>query len=336
MNGLVDWGVAERVAAAALGDEPAGRSPLDLGHLRDDAAARIARRTGLEPDELPPLEWVGRREWAAANVATLRATLDPSLAVAATVPTPVRRAAGAVAGAEAGALLGFLGRRVLGQLDLRLRGPDTGRRLLLVAPNLRAAATRLELDLVELTTWVAVHEVTHAVQFGGAPWLREHLGAGLEELLAAAVRPPSLRGLLGGGPQEVLALVGRLRSTGLSGLLLGPRERETLDRMQATMALIEGHAEWTMDAVGADVVPDVGALRRALEARRDDRSPVVLLLDRLLGMELKLRQYRDGRAWCDAIVRAGGEPRLADVWAGPEALPRPAELRDPHAWLARA
>ena len=54
---------------------------------------------------------------------------------------------------------------MLGQYELVLLDPDAPERLLLVAPNLREAAERLDVDEGDLVTWVTVHEVTHAVQF---------------------------------------------------------------------------------------------------------------------------------------------------------------------------
>src|SRR5262249_47972376 len=75
--------------------------------------------------------------------------------------------------------------RVLGQYDLALleEEPVAPPRLLLLAPNLAIAARNLSVDRDELVLWVAIHEITHAVQFTGAPWLRKHIGGMLQELI---------------------------------------------------------------------------------------------------------------------------------------------------------
>jgi uncharacterized protein (DUF2342 family) len=57
---------------------------------------------------------------------------------------------------------------------------------------------------------------------------------------------------------------------------------------------------------------------------------------RLLGMEMKMRQYREGKAFCDAVAQAGGPALLRRVWDAPEALPDAAELADPARWVARS
>ena len=72
---------------------------------------------------------------------------------------------------------------MLGQYDLALLDETVTPRLLLLAPNLALAARNLSVDRDELVLWVTIHEITHAVQFSGAPWLRAHLGGMLKELI---------------------------------------------------------------------------------------------------------------------------------------------------------
>jgi uncharacterized protein (DUF2342 family) len=90
-----------------------------------------------------------------------------------------------------------------------------------------------------------------------------------------------------------------------------------------------------MDAVGDDVLDDLPALRGALNRRRRERSGFLRVLERLIGMDLKLRQYEQGKRFCDAVVARGGIDALNRAWASPEAMPTLAELDDPVAWIAR-
>ena len=118
-------------------------------------------------------------------------------------------------------------------------------------------------------------------------------------------------------------------------LTLGDERWQLVERMQATMSLIEGHAEHTMDAVGAEVLPSLPRLRAALNRRRETRGLPWRVLERLLGLELKLKQYEIGKRFCDAVVQAEGPQALARVWSGPELLPSTAELETPRLWLDR-
>lgn len=262
----------------------------------------------------------------------------------------LRSASGHLLGAQLGAVTGMLSQRVLGQYDISLLDASAPPRLLLLAPNLAAAARNLGVDRDELIAWVAIHEITHAVQFSGAPWLREHLGSMLRELLdglrlSAAARSPSgnvtgwLRDpgalLRSAREGELRALVERARRGELLRLGLGDERWRIVERMQATMSLIEGHAEHTMDAVGAEFLPSLGRLRAAMTHRRESRGLPWRVLERLLGLELKMRQYEVGRGFCDAVVEAGGPEMLAVAWRSPAELPSTQELAEPALWLAR-
>ena len=338
---MVDWNLALRLADQVAGSPPAVELPGDLAARCDDAATRVAAYTRLTPaSPLPPPEAVDRHLWLELNLAGMQATLDPVLERAlGNTPSgagPIRAAGGAVIAVEVGALSGYLGRRVLGQYELQLLDPDYPPRLLFVAPNLVDAASALDADLDELLSWVAFHEVTHAVQFAGVQWLRAHVAGLLTELLEslelkvdlkAALKLPSL--------DDVRALADQFREGGLVNAVAGPERRAIVDRIQAVMALIEGHAEHVMDAVGAGLLPNLPALRSAMNRRRADRSPLVRLLERLIGLDMKLAQYETGKAFCDAVVAEGGIERLNIAWMEASLLPAAAELKDPQEWLGR-
>jgi uncharacterized protein (DUF2342 family) len=83
------------------------------------------------------------------------------------------------------------------------------------------------------------------------------------------------------------------------------------------------------------VLDDLPSLRTALQKRRRDRSGLLKLLERLIGMDLKLRQYEQGKAFCDGVVALAGMDGLNRVWDAPDAMPSLAELDDPAGWLAR-
>jgi putative hydrolase len=137
------------------------------------------------------------------------------------------------------------------------------------------------------------------------------------------------------GREEMTRAVELLRHGDLITLVTTPSERETLDQVQAVMAVIEGHAEHVMDAVAPDLLPSLPRLRAALDRRRRSQSALSRLVGRLLGLELKLRQYELGKQFCDAVVSARNVGALHHVFSAPEALPSLAELADPAAWMAR-
>ena len=336
---MIDWNIARTLATTVAGSAPAPDLP-GLADAARESEELVSAYTGLvSHSPLPVPEALSRAAWIEANLGSMKDVLDPVVDRAGEALGPLRGPAGGVVGllvgAEVGVISGLLAQRVLGQYEFGLLAPEPTRaRLLFVAPNLGEAAERIEADRDELVRWVAIHETTHALQFAGVPWLREHLAGLVRELLSSVQLNPGAFSRL---PDfsDLRSLVDRVREGGITALMASPAQQELLDRIQATMAVIEGHAEHVMDAVGAEVIPSLEAMRAGLERRRDTRPPLWRVLERLLGLDLKMRQYRQGKAFCDAVVAQGGIAGLNQVWSGPEALPSLAELDDPAGWLER-
>jgi coenzyme F420 biosynthesis associated uncharacterized protein len=341
---VIDWIIAERIAGVVAGSGDPRVPSVDLRPLAVESEARVIDYTGLQPARpLPPPEGIGRQEWIKTNIESMGKLLNPVLKRAGGNLGPLKPAVeiamGLVLSAEVGVVLGYLAQRVLGQYELVLLdevADDRPPRLLFVLPNLGHAVRMFQANEREFITWVTLHEVTHAVQFAGVPWLHGYVAGLVRELLASAeVRLEEPRRFRLPGIEDLRRAAGALRRGDLVSIVASSGERETLDRVQAVMAVIEGHAEHVMDAVAPDLVPSLPKLRQSLDRRRRSQSALSRIVARLLGLDMKLRQYEQGKRFCDAIVAKGGVGALQHVFSGPEALPSLAELTDPDAWLER-
>lgn len=342
---VVDWELATRVAERAAGGGRAAMAGLDLEEIGGRAERAVLDYTALEAREpIPAPEWVTRREWTALNLNSMRELIEPvEDRLLASVPVGgsdlARATVGRVLAAEIGLLLGVVSKRVLGQYESPMTGAERPNRLVFVGENIEEASVKLGGERSDVLEWVALHEGTHAVHFAAAPWLRGHLAGLTAELLAGASLQSS--------PQELLSRARRAASSdprralaGLRGsdpvtLLASKASRRTIGEVQATMAAVEGYAEHVMDAAAGDLGAVVPQLRAGIERRRDARSPVVRLLSWLLGLEMKLRQYREGKRFADGVVELAGIEGLNGAWAGAESLPTLSELGRPDAWVAR-
>jgi coenzyme F420 biosynthesis associated uncharacterized protein len=248
----------------------------------------------------------------------------------------LRGAASATVAAETGLVLGYMSQRVLGQYELSLLEPERQPRLLFVEPNLAKAIRDLDVEPDSFLRWIVLHEVTHVLQFQGVPWLREHMGDLLRNYLAT-MEVRIERGAAGGLPSlpNPAELVERFREGGLMALVQTEEQRLIFDRIQAVMSVIEGYSEHVMDAVGEQVLAEYAGLRDAMERRRRSRSAPERALQKLLGLDIKMRQYEIGKRFCDAVSEKHGVETLNRVWEAPEAIPTLAEIDDPDAWVAR-
>ncbi len=348
---LVDWDLATRAGrrlarpGPALERAEADRIVAQLRTLADDAEGHVVDYTKLIPPSgaagFAPVAVVDRSEWIRANVAGLRAMTAPLLGKLegqSGSSGKVSRAAGRrVSGVQVGGLLAYLSSKVLGQYEVFGAGSDgaglpAGGRLLLVAPNIAEIERRLDVPPRDFRLWVCLHEQTHRVQFTAVPWLRGHLESELAAFAEVTELDPTA---MAARLRAAIGSARRRESVSLIELLQTPEQRAVLDRLQAIMTLLEGHADQVMDAVGPAVVPSVKTIRDRFERRRDGGSPLDRMVRKLLGLDLKMQQYREGGAFVRAVVERVGVSGFNTVWESPQTLPSRAELAAPEAWLTR-
>ena len=357
---LIDPRVARTVARRFTGDNEMGGSYL-MERLERDLANAVPYSEDLvaEASGIPrpaPVRWgvIDRAAWAEANIAGMSRLLDPIAARVAKrmeqAPMPVRVAQRVAVSAEVGVLLGYISRRVLGQYDVlvtdqtenalpartRRGSVPAGTPLYFVGQNIVETERRFGFVPKDFALWVAVHEVTHRFQFAGVPWLQErffsligdYLGSMQLDARGLAARLSSAaRRLMSGSipPEERNPIY----------LLASDEQRRKLDDLQALMAVVEGHGNYVMDAVGKEVIPSFPRMRRVFERRREQTTVLQRALNHAIGLEMKLRQYELGQQFCEAVVAAAGPHALGRLWVSPSSLPSLDELREPNLWLRR-
>ena len=340
----VDWELASRRARQLTRPGPAvppAEARDFVAELRESAQAapaHVGAVTGLLEPALRagsgPVYVLDRPRWVDANLTMFRSLIGDVL------PAPTTPWGPQATGVELAAVLAVLSSRVLGQYDpYTTTSAGTGR-LVLVAPTILNIQTELGLRRRDFGLWVCLHEQTHALQFAAAPWLADHLRTTMRELLGTLAETGDGADRL---EQLVRALPRVLRgersdassSSSLLDAVLSEPERDLMAEAMAAMSLLEGHADVVMDEVGPQVVPTVRKIRRAFERRRSGTSPMDVLVRRLLGLDAKLAQYRNGAKFVRSVVEQVGHEGFNAVWADPGHLPRAAELADPHAWVRR-
>jgi coenzyme F420 biosynthesis associated uncharacterized protein len=350
---MVDWDLAVSAAARLAGPGPMITRPeadAVVAELRADAersTGLVREFTGLEAtDRTAPVLVVDRTGWIQANADGFADVLGPlveKLQAKRGAPNPVTEAVGSkVTALEVGGLLGFMSSKVLGQFDPFFSGPGhdgvapAAGRLLLVAPNIVHVENELGLDPRDFRLWVCLHEETHRVQFTAVPWMREHIHGEIDRLVSAVdLDPARVAAVLGDAVRRIGDVVRGDEEVSLLDLFSTPEQRVVMDRLTGVMSLLEGHADVVMDGVGPQVIPSVDEIRRKFNQRRKGTSYLDRVLRRLLGLDAKMAQYRDGAAFVRAAVDAVGMDGFNAVWAGPENLPSKAEIGDPAAWVRR-
>ncbi|TXL57909.1 zinc-dependent metalloprotease [Aeromicrobium terrae] len=344
---MIDWNVALQTASRLSRPGPdLSAAEVDdvVAELREAAAvseAPVREFTDLESKAHAPVLVVDRRRWVEANLATFRIMLEPvidRLASENKLPTGAARSVGSkLTGAEVGALMSFMSGKVLGQFDPFTDAPSApDGRLLLVAPNIVQAERQLDVDPHDFRLWVCLHEETHRVQFTAVPWLRDHLRELIAEFAESTeLDSAALTRFVSDGAAELIRILRGESESSLADLFQNEQQREIVGRITGIMSLLEGHADVVMDGVGPEVIPSVAEIREKFERRRKGAGAVDRVLRRLLGLEAKMRQYRDGAVFVREVNDKVGRDGFNAVWAEPANLPTQTDILDPAAWVAR-
>src|SRR5690348_1097798 len=318
-----------------------------------------------------PVAVVDRPGWIRANVGGFRVVLEPlaeklsergnAVPAAGSVMSSV---GSRVTGIQAGLILAYLSSRVLGQYELFLppgegsapangngaasssngtasgsNGTGSGAgvgRLTLVAPNIVMVERELGVDPHDFRRWVCLHEETHRVQFTSVPWLRGYVqGMMTEFLLASDLDAGAILDRMRSAATAVAGAVRGGETESLIEAMQTPAQRALLDKLTAVMTLVEGHGDYVMDAVGPRVVPTVEDIREKFSHRRGSAGRLEQIFRRLLGIDLKMKQYEQGSRFVSAVVEEAGMAGFNKVWTSPDTLPTRAELANPREWLER-
>ena len=342
---LIDWDTVREIAHRRLGDAAA---PLSAAEREEAEAFYRATLIRIEPTvaeeigsglpaalETPAV--VDRGQWIDLNLVTFRVLferIERALLESQKGPDTPGRAVSrwvnrSVGNQQIGFMLAFLARKVLGQYDVSLlaAGPTRGR-LNFVEQNITASAAALNILRDDFRTFIALHEVTHAFEFEAHPWLRPYfadlVGETVEQLASeTGGMAGRLREALGGGEGHWLERI------------MTPRQRDTFQRTQALMSVLEGYSNHVMNAAGARILPNFQELHDRFERRGERRGSVERAIMRLTGLDLKMEQYVAGERFADAVIAQRGRDFLNRLWIGPEMLPTLAEIKAPDTWVAR-
>jgi len=358
---MIDWDVA--ISTGTRWARPGPQVSLaearrTVSELRDLAGAvqqPVYQVTGMSASRdgsLGRVAVVDRPGWIRANVDGFRVVLEPLVeqlrerapgGAAAGKGGGVMTAVGSrVTGIQAGLILAYLSSRVLGQYELFLPpeaspvdGDQPGR-LTLVAPNIVMVERELGVDTHDFRRWVCLHEETHRLQFTAVPWLRDYVQSQMTEFLLASELDPAA--ILQRIRSAADAMAGAVRGSDGGSLIdavATPKQKEIMDRLTSVMTLVEGHGDYVMDAVGPQVVPSVEQIRERFNSRRGSNGRIEQTIRRILGIDLKMKQYAEGSRFVTAVVDEVGMAGFNKVWTSPETLPTREEFTTPHLWVER-
>jgi len=312
----------------------------EMQRVTPDVSAIVVETTGLSLSGSPETHVIDRAGWIERNASAFAHLTEPARRKL--EQRAARSGSGQAAAAmarrvmdtETKALLSVLSRRVLGQYELVLPTGERGDVVAYVGPNILQMERTHQFKPSEFRYWVALHELTHRAQFQGISWMGDYFMGLVTELVEAST-PDA--GALGRIVDEIGDRIsgGRpiIDERGLLGLFGSPEQNAMIDRVQALMSLLEGHGHVVMDRIGADRLKSQARMSRVLRARRHDKRTAAFF--RLIGLEMKMKQYKQGERFVLTVEREAGWETIGLAFRGASSLPDLIEIEHPRKWLQR-
>lgn len=347
-DGAVNWNLAGDIARRAVAQQP-DPSPSQREQDAVADAVRLADHWLDEACQFPSgvqstAAW-SRAEWIESTRDVWKVLVEPVAdhvvgAMGNALPEEAKQMAGpligmlgqmggAMFGSQVGSALGGLAGEVLTASDIGLPLGPAGRAAL-VPTNIEAFAEGLDVSADDVRLYLALREAAHQRLFSHVPWLREHLisavadyGSGIA--IDTAGIEEQMRNL---NPTDPTALQEALEG-GLFEPKKTPAQEAALQRLETTLALVEGWVDEVVGQATAERMPAAAKLQEAVRRRRAAGGPAEQTFAALVGLELRPRRLRDASTlWGSLRSRHGTDARDA-VWLHPDLLPTASDLDDP-------
>ncbi|MEJ7831498.1 MAG: zinc-dependent metalloprotease [Nocardioides sp.] len=351
-DGALNWSVADDLARKTVAQSP---DPSPSQRQKDAVAdaVRLADHWLDEATSFPSgvtstAAW-SRAEWIVGTLEVWKVLVEPvaeqsvkgiggalppeAQATAGPLLGIIGKAVGVLLATQVGSGLGALGGEVLSVSDIGLPLSAPGQAALVPA-NVTAFAQGLDVGEDDIVLYLALREAAHQRLFAHVPWLREHLiGAVTDyargiQINAEAIQSrieEQMRGIDPSNPESIQQLM----EGGLFDLPKSPAQEAALQRLEVTLALVEGWVDEVVGQATAERMPAAAKLQEAVRRRRAAGGPAEQTFAALVGLELRPRRLRDASTlWGSLRTRQGAEARDG-VWMHPDLLPTSADLDDP-------
>ncbi len=351
-EGSINWDFAVDLARKVVAQSP-DPSP---SQKQKDAVADALRLADHWLDDATPFPsgvtstaaW-SRAEWIVATTDVWKVLVEPIAeqsvqALGGALPEEARemsgpllgilgKAVGAMLAQQVGSGLGALASEVLTASDVGLPLATTGRAALVPA-NVAAFAEGLDVSADDVLLYLALREAAHQRLFAHVPWLREYLlGTVTDYASGIEINTESIQGAIeeqmrGIDPMNPASMQGLLEG-GLFDLPKSPAQEAALQRLEVTLALVEGWVDEVVGQATVERMPTAAKMQEAVRRRRAAGGPAEQTFATLVGLELRPRRLRDASTlWGSLRTRQGIEGRDG-VWMHPDLLPTNADLDDP-------
>jgi putative hydrolase len=345
--GPVNWDLAKQVATTQIAtddptpgtaDRTALSEALQLADLWLNPVTTLP--SGIQSTKL----WT-RREWIDATLPVWQKLCDPVAgrmvtAMSELVPEELRgqlgpmnamvqSLGGAMFGGQLGGALASLAGEVLSASDIGLPLGPAGVAALLPT-NIAAYGEGLEQPADQVRLYTALREAAHQRLFAHVPWLRGHILTAVEGYAQGiTVNRQAVEDALGRVDPANPESMQELNFEGVFAPEDTPSQRAALNRLETSLALVEGWVTHVVERSVGDRLPNTVQLAEAFRRRRAEGGPAEQTFAALVGLELRPRRLREASVLWESLRAHRGTDGRDAVWAHPDMLPSADDFETP-------
>jgi len=347
----INWELVKTIAIRVSSSGEADEMPsLDMQKQFEELvrASEIitSNFTNLQFFQFASTKVISRRDWIEANMNGFKALMEPltqkvvegykKTKASGSLSQLLNKISPFVITLEIGLVLGYMAKNVLGQYDLCLPYGERGK-IYFVAPNLLKLEKMLKLPSRDFRFWIALHEVTHALEFNSNNWIVDYYKKLLKEFIESATLnlEPAAERIQKMDVKNITEAINKLRGEDFLFSLVTPVQREILHKVQALMTILEGYSNFIMDKIGIRMISNFQVLKSRFENRRKISNPVEKIFRKIIGIELKLKQYEMGQKFVNYIYNRIKMRGLNQLYNNEKNLPSYDEINNPEKWIKR-
>ena len=247
----------------------------------------------------------------------------------------VARMSSAMFGMQVGQAVGALAGELVTGTEVGLPLVE-GNPVVVLPANVAAFAEGLGIEPGEVHLYLAVREAARARLFDEVAWVAPALIAAVQSYAGdISIDTDRIEEAL----READTSDPAAMQSALQGSLFTPEPSEAqqraVQRIETTLALVEGWVDVVSERAATPHLPHVAALSEAVRRRRASGGPAERVFSSLVGLELRPRRLRDAANLWAALEEAGGADARDKAWEHPDFAPSGSDLDDPLAYVER-
>lgn len=205
----------------------------------------------------------------------------------------------------------------------------------MVSQNISNLITDIATPRSEVMIFLASRELAISSLYSSNKWLSDHIITQVREFAAGLkVDVEQIQSLAEGIDPTDQDALNQLMQAGALISQRTPEQEVALARIELTLALIEGWADFAAESA-CKRLPTIASITELFNRHRASSGALEKTFQTLLGLELQPKFRREARQMWQLVHDRLGSSKTDAIWSHPDLLPTEQEIQNPELLIAR-